>query len=136
MYLRQGSVSPVVTTLQVLLGKTDSDGHFGPKTLERVISYQKMHRPRLKVDGIVGRQTWSALMAENGVVTIDAIDADELVGKDGHTHLGRLSEGACGIVQEARGGVVSSVHNPRPLRFNYKSVTSHFKSNNTTSSGV
>jgi Domain of unknown function (DUF4347)/Putative peptidoglycan binding domain len=77
--LQIGYANPVVTTLQVLLTSVRPDGHFGPKTRSRVIEYQKKHIPKLRVDGTVGRYTWSALMDDNDAVTVDIIDVDELV---------------------------------------------------------
>ncbi len=84
MFLKQGSVRPVVTTLQVLLGDQNPDGIFGPKTHVLVTKYQAAHRPGLNVDGIVGKDTWTALMEDNDVVTVDVIDVDELVDDKGH----------------------------------------------------
>jgi peptidoglycan hydrolase-like protein with peptidoglycan-binding domain len=79
IYLQRGFVRPVVTTLQVLLRNLKPDGHFGSKTESRVLDYQKHHIPPLHPDGIVGKQTWPALMTERDVVTVDVIDVDELV---------------------------------------------------------
>lgn len=85
MFLRQGSARPVVTTLQVLLGNAKPDGVFGPNTRALVTEYQKKRVPPLKIDGVVGRETWGALMADKRVVTVDVVDADELVDAKGHT---------------------------------------------------
>jgi hypothetical protein len=79
IYLQRGFVRPVVTTLQVMLQNVKPDGHFGPKTHARVLEYQRKHIPPLTPDGIVGKQTWPALTTERDVVTVDVVDADELV---------------------------------------------------------
>ena len=58
--IRQGARGVQVATLQRNLGGLAVDGVFGPKTTEAVRRFQRANR--LKVDGIVGRQTWSALV--------------------------------------------------------------------------
>lgn len=69
--LRQGSHSPEVVDLQYLLlyrgGTTESevglaDGDFGPKTKAATLTFQK--NKGLLQDGIVGTQTWEALVAK------------------------------------------------------------------------
>ena len=62
--LMEGSQGEEVTYLQQLLNKKSRatipvDGYFGPSTKEMVEIYQRHHG--LKVDGIVGPQTWSSL---------------------------------------------------------------------------
>lgn len=57
--LRQGATGEQVRVLQRNLGGLAADGVFGPKTTESVKRFQRSRR--LKVDGIVGRQTWAAL---------------------------------------------------------------------------
>ena len=85
IYLHNGSKSPTVATLQVLISAgIKVDGVYGAKTEARVRAYQKEHKPPLKVDGAVGRYTWSALMTENDVVTIDVVDMVEQVVPDTH----------------------------------------------------
>lgn len=66
--LRLGSRGNSVQTLQTLLNlcggyALDVDGSFGKATQTAVLDYQK--KASLDADGIVGRQTWSALI--NGV---------------------------------------------------------------------
>jgi hypothetical protein len=78
MYLRQGSVRPAVATAQKMLaGGITVDGYFGPRTKGRVESYQSGHRPPLGRDGIIGKDTWGALTADNDLVTIDVVDAED-----------------------------------------------------------
>lgn len=67
--LKKGSTGPYVVELQTDLirlgydvGKTGADGKFGSNTEKAVKSFQKDHK--LKVDGIVGPDTWAALDAE------------------------------------------------------------------------
>ena len=64
--LMEGSVGEEVTYLQQLLNKKSHatiavDGYFGSETKQMVQIYQRNHG--LKVDGIVGPQTWSSLEA-------------------------------------------------------------------------
>lgn len=57
--LKKGCKCNEVGTLQTLLG-IDCDNSFGPITLETVKNFQK--ESRLEVDGVVGRDTWTALL--------------------------------------------------------------------------
>jgi peptidoglycan hydrolase-like protein with peptidoglycan-binding domain len=64
--LMEGRVGDEVTYLQQLLNKKSRatipvDGDFGPSTKQMVEIYQRNHG--LVVDGIVGQQTWSSLLA-------------------------------------------------------------------------
>ena len=56
--LRRGSRGDIVKELQVLLG-VPGDGYFGRPTVEAVLRLQQ--RQKIKVDGIVGPQTWSVI---------------------------------------------------------------------------
>lgn len=64
--LRQGSVRVEVKLLQWTLNqyglKTVVDGSFGPETKKNVRQYQAAKG--LKVDGIVGKNTWTVLYRE------------------------------------------------------------------------
>ena len=57
--VRRGSRGAHVQNLQQLLGGLAVDGIFGPKTEQAVRMFQQSKG--LKVDGIVGRNTWAAL---------------------------------------------------------------------------
>ncbi len=63
--LQQGASGDAVQSLQLLLRQDgrdlEVDGDFGPQTDATVRAYQQAHR--LGVDGIVGSQTWQALLA-------------------------------------------------------------------------
>lgn len=59
VYIRMGSTGKIVKELQAKLGRIVVDGTFGVKTMGAVESFQKAHG--LKVDSIVGPQTWGAL---------------------------------------------------------------------------
>jgi len=64
-YLRQGSRSGYVKTVQLLLNAYDDaglavDGVFGPATDKAVRAYQRSRG--LAVDGVVGPQTWAQLV--------------------------------------------------------------------------
>ena len=59
--LQEGDEGPLVTYMQSLLPHS-ADGDFGPITKDEVEAYQKSRG--LKVDGIVGEQTWDALENE------------------------------------------------------------------------
>lgn len=78
MRLSQGSSGPEVQKLQVYLvskgyGPLALDGLFGRNTLGAVLSYQRSTQVEgykgqaLNVDGIVGDQTWAALVGDSGV---------------------------------------------------------------------
>lgn len=65
--LRKGNEGDSVRALQILLigngfscGVAGADGDFGNKTLDAVEKYQKAKK--LDVDGVVGNQTWTALL--------------------------------------------------------------------------
>jgi peptidoglycan hydrolase-like protein with peptidoglycan-binding domain len=57
---QQGSRGSDVARIQRLLG-IPADGIFGPQTAGAVRAFQLAHH--LQVDGIVGRQTWTALLS-------------------------------------------------------------------------
>jgi hypothetical protein len=57
--LHPGDRGPAVRDLQLMLG-IPSDGIYGPGTLAAVEAYQAHHG--LTVDGLVGLQTWTALL--------------------------------------------------------------------------
>lgn len=66
--VREGSAGQLVRDLQALLNFVmpispilATDGKFGPKTLNRVLDFQR--QAALAVDGIVGPQTGTALVA-------------------------------------------------------------------------
>ncbi len=56
--LRRGAKGPSVVTLQQRLG-IEADGDFGPKTERAVIAFQSSRG--LSPDGVVGKNTWTAL---------------------------------------------------------------------------
>jgi peptidoglycan hydrolase-like protein with peptidoglycan-binding domain len=74
IYLRKGCKNDFVKQLQMLLdvkgygttlGKASIDGNFGDATKNAVMKFQKENN--LKVDGIVGMQTWRTLQALESV---------------------------------------------------------------------
>ena len=60
LVLRLGSRGDAVAALQKALGGLTADGVFGTKTDAKVKEFQRSKE--LAVDGVVGRQTWNALM--------------------------------------------------------------------------
>jgi peptidoglycan hydrolase-like protein with peptidoglycan-binding domain len=62
--LQQGSTGSDVHAVQRLLNVDGAglrtDGIFGPATERAVVAFQRKHG--LAVDGIVGRETWTALL--------------------------------------------------------------------------
>ncbi len=64
--VKQGSRNHPVRTLQYLLGarghSVTVDGDFGPRTDAAVRAFQRAEH--LTTDGVVGQQTWSALIVE------------------------------------------------------------------------
>ncbi len=78
MYLRQGSVRPAVATAQKMLaGGITVDGYFGPRTEARTSDYQRGRTPPLADDGVIGKNTWTALTGDHDLVTIDVVDAHD-----------------------------------------------------------
>ena len=67
--LRKGSTGDDVKQLQKLL-RLKTDGIFGPNTEKAVVRYQMSND--LKVDGVVGNETWTMLL--NSAHSEDAID--------------------------------------------------------------
>ncbi|MXO59239.1 DUF3380 domain-containing protein [Altererythrobacter salegens] len=65
--LKIGARGQDVVHLQELLGLT-TDGDFGPATKARVVEFQKSKR--MFADGIVGQQTWTALLANSRTANI------------------------------------------------------------------
>ncbi|MBD3782537.1 MAG: peptidoglycan-binding protein [Micrococcales bacterium] len=57
--LRRGSAGSAVSVLQRALGGLAVDGHFGPATQARVISFQRS--AHLPATGVVDRKTWDAV---------------------------------------------------------------------------
>jgi peptidoglycan hydrolase-like protein with peptidoglycan-binding domain len=60
--LMQGSIGPAVFFIQEELGSIPVDGEFGHVTRCAVMEYQE--KKGLAVDGIVGRETWTALVTK------------------------------------------------------------------------
>ena len=60
--LRKGSTGKAVGELQILLNLVPVDEKFGVNTEAAVKKFQKANN--LKTDGIVGKQTWTALLAK------------------------------------------------------------------------
>ncbi len=57
--LRRGSAGSAVRALQKAIGGLAVDGHFGPATQARLISFQRS--ARLPATGVVDRHTWDAV---------------------------------------------------------------------------
>ena len=77
IYLRKGCKNDFVKQLQMLLdvkgygttlGKASIDGNFGDATKNAVMKFQKENN--LKVDGVVGMQTWRTLQALESIEPI------------------------------------------------------------------
>jgi hypothetical protein len=81
-FLINGDALPSVTTSQILLrrhrpGATITcDGVYGAKTKAAVSGFQTAHPP-LKVDGIIGPNTWNSFMKVSGFQTIDVVDGTD-----------------------------------------------------------
>lgn len=58
--IKRGDKGKAVKILQIILGDLAVDGSFGPATQAAVIAFQKKHN--LEADGIVGKETWRALI--------------------------------------------------------------------------
>jgi hypothetical protein len=114
-YLRRGDTLPAVGVLQKLLNRTGAslvpDGIFGPRTEAAVRQFQS---PRgLKVDGIVGKNTWPRLVNVEDLPIIDCIDVFDpsllnLEARDirGAGGLPILVGGMCNGVEQAIADIV------------------------------
>jgi hypothetical protein len=58
--LKAGSKGKAVEFVQQIINAIPVDGSFGPVTKKRVMEFQRDNK--LKVDGVVGLQTWTALL--------------------------------------------------------------------------
>lgn len=58
--IKRGDKGKAVQILQIILGDLAVDGSFGPATQAATIAFQRKHN--LDADGIVGRETWRALI--------------------------------------------------------------------------
>ena len=58
--IKRGDKGKAVKILQIILGDLAVDGSFGPATQAATIAFQKKHN--LEADGIVGKNTWRALI--------------------------------------------------------------------------
>lgn len=67
--LQRGSRGPAVEELQRLLEEKlqqsiGVDGQFGTRTFNAVLEFQRMYGGVLRVDGVVGADTWTALLGQ------------------------------------------------------------------------
>lgn len=77
--LRRGDRLPSVAAVQVLINRKmrrgvfiTVDGIYGPKTRQAVYAFQEEHH--LGRDGVVGKNTWPALIRGEGLTVIDSVD--------------------------------------------------------------
>lgn len=81
--LSQGATGPAVVELQTLLTRaghaTSRDGSFGPATHAAVLAFQR--KRGLSADGVVGGQTWAALLAASPSLTlVSSTDTWQIIG--------------------------------------------------------
>lgn len=93
-FLCQGDHLPSVGVLQKLLNfhgaKLDSDGIFGPKTLAAVQAFQKAKK--LKMDGIVGQDTWTQLATDKDLQIVDMVDVFDSFQREELKRAGKTAE--------------------------------------------
>ena len=72
--LRMGDWLPAVATVQKFTG-AGVDGQFGWDTHRKVAAWQG--QKSLMADGIVGRDSWTRMMRDNDLVTVDVVDGTD-----------------------------------------------------------
>lgn len=116
--LRKGNKTPSVGVLQKLLNANGArlavDGEFGNETEKAVISFQ--HARRMTNDGIVGKETWPRIAADENLKIVDCVDVFDKslfdleaadIKKAGGNPL--MIGGECNGVEDAVNLILSSV---------------------------
>lgn len=127
VWLRQGDKLPAVAVAQMLLNRTGAslavDGDYGRRTKTAVQGFQREHSP-LAADGVIGRNTWARLVANEHLQIIDCIDVFDPSLFDNETGDIRgaggnplLIGGMCNGIEQAVSDIVRSAHNLFLLRF-------------------
>ena len=105
IYVRQGDAEPKVCLIQLLLNtRGDSgplvvDGHFGPKTRQAVVKFQR--KQHLPASGIVEKMTWAKLSAGSQFGVIDALDfSDAVVPRSGGPHKSKIFDTSTAALED------------------------------------
>ena len=108
-----GSTGSAVSKLQTILNEHGYglavDGIFGEKTRAAVRDYQK--RYNLKLDGIVGPETWGSLLGQNGSSSNGSYTGGGSSGKTGtstNLPLGKVSDGTAAALDRLEKGYTPS----------------------------
>jgi hypothetical protein len=105
IYLREGDAEPKVCAAQVLLNRRGTalqvDGHFGPKTRQAVVEFQR--RQGLAADGTVEAKTWAKLVDGSPLGVIDALDfSDAVMPKEEGPQKGRIVDTSTPALRDLR----------------------------------
>lgn len=104
-----GSTGSAVSKLQTILNEHGYDlavdGIFGKKTQAAVRDYQK--RYNLKLDGIVGPETWGSLLGQNGGGSYPGNSSGK-TGTSANLPLGKVSDGTAAALDQLEKGYIPS----------------------------
>ena len=105
-----GSTGNTVSKLQTILNDHGYDlavdGIFGEKTRAAVRDYQK--RYNLKLDGIVGPETWGSLLGQNGGSGSSPNSSSGKVSTSTNLPLGKVSDGTAAALDRLEKGYIPS----------------------------
>ena len=105
-----GSTGSAVSKLQTILNEHGYDlavdGIFGKKTQAAVRDYQK--RYNLKLDGIVGPETWGSLLGQNDSGGYTGSGSTGKTGTSANLPLGKVSDGTAAALDQLEKGYIPS----------------------------
>ena len=105
-----GSTGSAVSKLQTVLNEHGYslavDGIFGDRTRAAVRDYQKKNN--LKLDGIVGKETWGSLLASPAYAASGSTGSSRVSGSSSGTAMGSVSAGTAAALRELEKGYTPS----------------------------